>query len=108
MRRSIYTTSIAQRSTREQLEALTNRVLSFPAGKIIFDAPVSVMKDAGIELFSCYGAWADKQNGLWLMDGYGEWHQLCHDQLNAACVITSLNQQLKILSHERSKVLPEC
>ena len=92
---------------RHQLEALKKQVLLFPEGRILFTTPL-VVTTGHAELFSCYGAWADKQHGLWLMDGQGQWHEIQHDEPNAEDVIASLNQQLKSLSHERSKVLPEC
>lgn len=93
---------------RLQLEALKKQVLLFPEGRILFNAPLIVKTKTHTELFTCYGAWADAHHGLWLMDGQGQWHQIHHDEQHAEDVIASLHQQLKSLTHERSKVLPEC
>ena len=109
-----YTTFIKERNRRplmatpSQLEMLKMRVLAFPGGQIIFDTPVVVKINRHIELFNCYGAWAERSHGLWLLDGQGQWHEIRHDQQNAGYVIASLNQRIKLLNHERSKVLPEC
>jgi len=87
---------------RQQLEALKKQVLSFPEGRILFDIPVT------IDFFTCYGAWADAHQGLWLMDGFGQWHELNANDHNAAGMIAGISQKLKSLRHERSKILPEC
>lgn len=93
---------------RQQLEALKKQVLLFPEGRIMFDAPLVITTKTQMELFCCYGAWADQLRGLWLMDGQGQWHEVHHDDANAEDVIANVIQQVKSLSHERSKVLPEC
>lgn len=93
---------------RQQFEALKKQVLLFPDGRILFNAPLIVRTTTYTELFCCYGAWADTLRGLWLMDGGGQWHELRYDEPNAEDVIVSVYQQIKSISHERSKVLPEC
>ena len=93
---------------RQQLEALKKQVASFPDGRILFGMPLTVKTKSNIELFTCHGAWADAEHGLWLMDGQGQWHQISHNQHNAQDVITTVYQKIKSLIHERSKVLPEC
>jgi hypothetical protein len=92
----------------QQLEALKKQVLSFPEGRILFDAPVTVSTQAHAELFCCHGAWADAAQGLWLLDGHGQWHSIDHNDANAQDVIAGIHQKIKSLNHERSKVLSEC
>lgn len=93
---------------RQQLEALKKQVLLFPEGRVLFDAPLAIKNKSQAELFCCYGAWAHQLRGLWLMDGRGEWHQIHHDDAHAEDVIATVIQHVKSISHERSKVLPEC
>ena len=87
---------------RQQFDALKKQVLSFPDGRILFDIPVV------IDLFACFGAWADAHRGVWLMDGNGQWYELNHHDANAAELIAGISQKIKSLSHERSKILSEC
>jgi hypothetical protein len=88
---------------RQQLESLKKQVLSFSDGRILFDAPVNIKN-----LFNCHGAWADAHQGLWLLDGLGEWHQISHDDVNAVDVITGVSKKIKSLSNEHSNILSEC
>ncbi len=114
MRKSIYTTFIAERTrkpvlpARKQLQLLTDQVVSIPGNRMIFESPVAVKKENNEHLFTCFGVWADRSQGLWVLDGCGDWHQLTHDQANAGLMITALHEKIKSFSNERSKILFEC
>jgi hypothetical protein len=84
-----------------QLQALVEQ---FPDGKIYFDTPVRVKKTPHLEVFSAYGVWAHGVNGVWALDGKGQWHQLAEKQANVEYVIASLAQRVKLLLHDAKEI----
>lgn len=64
--------------------------------EIIFSDPVKVKLNPHTQVFYCHGV--HSENGVWLMDGQGQWHgPLEENQVNAGLVINSIYQRLKIL-----------
>jgi hypothetical protein len=77
------------------LQTIQQIILSLAGHEIIFSDPVKVKSSPHKEVFTCYGLHAENE-GVWLMDGKGEWHgPLQEDQGNARLVINSLYQRLK-------------
>lgn len=66
--------------------------------EIIFDDPVKVKKTPHELVFTCYGIHVE--NGVWLMDGAGQWYQLEESDQNAKLVINSLYQRLRAMQME--------
>lgn len=63
--------------------------------EIIFKDSLKVKKSPHEPVFACYGVHAE-EDGLWLMDGNGEWHgPLQETDVNGKLVINSLYQRLK-------------
>jgi hypothetical protein len=82
------------------LETIQQIVFSHAGHEIIFTDPVQVKSSPHQLVFTCYGVHAE-ENGVWLMDGAGDWHgPLQEDQGNGRLVINSLYQRLRMLKME--------
>jgi hypothetical protein len=80
-----------------QLAYITDSLNAYPDHQAIFDDAISVKASPHIALFTCYGACVGL-DGVYLMDGAGEWHgPLKEDQANAGLMISSIYQRLKVL-----------
>jgi hypothetical protein len=90
-----------------QLEYITDSLNTYPDRQVLFDDAIRVKSSPHIALFSCYGACVGP-DGLYLMDGAGEWHgPLKEDQVNAGLMISSLYQRMKLLTVPASVVVAE-
>jgi len=66
--------------------------------EMLFDEPI-VIHTHHAHVFTCYGLAA--QDGLWLLDGAGEWHgPLSEEQGNGKLVINSIYQRVKAMELE--------
>jgi hypothetical protein len=75
------------------------QIVSDHGHEIIFSEPVTIKLGPHQGSFECYGI--HSENGVWLMDGAGEWHgPLSEDQQNGKLVINSLYQRLKAMKME--------
>lgn len=80
------------------LQFITDTVNNYPDHKVMFDDAIRVKASPHIALFACHGACVGP-DGVYLMDGEGEWFgPLKEDQLNAGLMISSLYQRLKIMA----------
>jgi hypothetical protein len=81
-----------------QLEYITDSLNAYPDHRVIFDDAIRVKASPHIALFACHGACVGP-DGVYLMDGDGEWHgPLKEDQVNAGLMISSLYQRMKVMS----------
>jgi hypothetical protein len=90
-----------------QLVFITDSLNAYPDHQVIFNDEIRVKASPHIALFSCYGACVGP-DGIYLMDGAGEWHgPLKEDQVNAGLMISSLYQRLKVLPPPVSVVVAQ-
>lgn len=76
-----------------QLDEIKSILTGCPDGKEIFPEPVQAMNGARL-VFTAYGAWLGP-DGVYVMDGGGDWHGPLHEsQVNASYVIESIHNQL--------------
>jgi hypothetical protein len=82
------------------LETIKQILLSHAGHEIIFPDPLKIKMSPHQIVFTCYGAHGE-ENGVWLLDGAGEWHgPLAEDQQNGKLVINSLYQRLRAIKME--------
>lgn len=75
------------------LQTIQNIVLTYPDHEVRFDQPTEIHFPTGS--FECYALQMDTGEGLFLMDGQGEWHgPLQENQVNAGVVIQALYKRL--------------
>jgi hypothetical protein len=75
------------------------QIVSDHGHEIIFREPVTIKLGPHQGSFECYGI--HSENGVWLMDGAGEWHgPLEENQCNATAIINSLYQRLLAMKME--------
>jgi hypothetical protein len=87
------------------LQFITEAVNSYPDHQVLFDDAIRIKASPHIALFSCHGACVGP-DGVYLMDGNGEWFgPLKEDQVNAALMINSLYQRLKVMQIKPSVVV---
>jgi hypothetical protein len=86
-----------------QLQAM---VEEFPDGKIYFDTPVRIKSTPHFEVFTAHGVWAHGVNGVWVLDGLGQWHQLAEKQVNVDYIIGSVAQRLRLMKYEATSKIP--
>lgn len=67
-------------------------IAAIPDKVELFDTPVIVKKD-GVSILECWGVGLNQ--GLWLMDDRGEWHQWEPTDRNAQEVIDALYNRLR-------------
>jgi hypothetical protein len=80
-----------------QLAFITDSLNTYPDHQVIFNDAIRVKASPHIALFTCYGA-CNGPDGIYLMDGEGEWHgPLLPEQQNGQLIINSLYQRLKVL-----------
>lgn len=90
-----------------KLQYITDSLNAYPDHRVMFDDAINVKASPHIALFSCYGA-CICPNGVYLMDGEGEWHgPLKEDQVNAGLMISSLYQRLKVMPPPASVVVAQ-
>lgn len=78
------------------LPIISTMLSEYPDNKTILNVPIKVMSSPHVEVFTIYGAWQG-EDGVWLMDGKGDWHgPLLETQINASYIINSLYQRLKL------------
>lgn len=88
-----------------QLIEIAQIANTYPDGKIIFDEPVQVKASPHIHVFTAFAIWSGPE-GVYVMDGAGEWHgPLNEQQANAGFVISSLYQRLKAIVRCTSAVV---
>ena len=87
------------------LQFITDIVNAYPEHRVIFDDAIRVKASPHIALFDCYGACVGP-DGVYLMDGAGEWFgPLKEDQVNAGLMISSLYQRLNVMQLKSSVVV---
>jgi hypothetical protein len=80
-----------------QLEFIRQSITSLPRQSILFKDAIVIKHSPHIALFTCWGACV-APDGVYLMDGNSEWRgPLKEDQVNAALIISSLYQRMKIM-----------
>lgn len=80
-----------------QLNYITDSLNTYPDQRVMFNDAIKVKASPHIALFACHGACVGP-DGVYLMDGSGEWHgPLKEDQVNAGLMISSLYQRMKVL-----------
>lgn len=88
-----------------QLNYITDSLNTYPGHQVIFDDAIRVKASPHISLFTCHGACVGP-DGVYLMDGEGEWHgPLKENQVNAGLMISSLYQRLRLLQLKPSVVV---
>lgn len=76
------------------LQTIQQIVSAFAGHEIIFNDPVRIKLGPHEGSFECHGI--HSENGVWVLDGSGEWHgPLLESQANATPIINSLYQRLK-------------
>jgi hypothetical protein len=86
----------------QHINDLTQR---HPDGQVLFDDPIKVRSAPHQPVFTVYGVWAGDQ-GLFVLDGAGEWHgPLLPEQINGQLIINSIYQRLKVTSVKPSVVV---
>lgn len=79
------------------LQFITNAINKYPDHQVMFDDAIRVKASPHIALFACHGACVGP-DGVYLMDGAGEWHgPLKENQVNAGMMISSLYQRMRLL-----------
>lgn len=77
----------------KQIDEIKAMLSDCPEGKEIFPEPAPAMNGARL-VFTAYGAWLGP-DGVYVMDGGGDWHGPLHEnQVNASYVIESIHNQL--------------
>jgi hypothetical protein len=90
-----------------QLQFITDSLNSYPDHRAMFDDAINIKASPHIALFACWGACV-APDGVYLMNGEGEWHgPLKENQVNAGLMISSLYQRMKLMSPPVSVVVAE-
>lgn len=90
-----------------QLQYITEAVNKYPDHQVMFDDAIRVKASPHVALFNCHGACVGP-DGVYLMDGAGEWHgPLKENQVNAGLMISSLYQRLRLLPPPVSVVVAQ-
>jgi hypothetical protein len=80
-----------------QLKYITDSLNQFPDHQVLFDDAIRVKASPHIALFTCWGACIGP-DGVYLMDGDGNWHgPLKEDQVNAGLLISTIYQRLRLM-----------
>jgi hypothetical protein len=80
-----------------QLKYITDSLNQFPDHQVLFDDAIRVKASPHIALFTCWGACIGP-DGVYLMDGDGNWHgPLKEDQANAGLLISTIYQRLRLM-----------
>lgn len=81
------------------LSEISYMLTEYPERKAMLNEPIKVKSTPHQHVVSIYGAW-NTGDGIWLLDGAGEWHgPLLETQMNAGYIINSLFQRLKLKEH---------
>jgi hypothetical protein len=85
------------------LQAIQQFAQSHPEGKVIFDEPITVKSSPHHLVFTVFGIWQG-ENGLFVMDGEGQWHgALSQEQVFGDLMIASIYQRVKALQLNSTK-----
>ena len=77
------------------LQHIQHMAVGYEGGQVIFDDPLHVKSSPHRLVFTAYGIWSGN-NGVFVLDGDGEWHgPLLENQVNADLMINSIYQRLK-------------
>lgn len=88
----------------QQINTIAQRYLN---GQVIFDEPLKVKSTPHQHVFTVYGVWSG-DNGLFVLDGAGEWHgPLLENQLNGEIIINSIYQRMKLMPPPVSVVVAQ-
>jgi hypothetical protein len=88
-----------------QLQYITDSLNAFSDHQVKFDDAIWVKPSPHIALFTCWGACVGS-DGVYLMDGEGNWHgPLKEDQVNAGLIISSLYQRMRLMQLKPSVVV---
>jgi hypothetical protein len=87
------------------LQFIADIIKAYPDGQVIFDEPLKIKTSPHIFLITVYGLWAGP-TGVYLLDGSGAWYgPLLESQANAAVMIGSLYQRVRMLPAPPSVVV---
>lgn len=90
-----------------QLQYITDSLNDYPDHQVMFDDAIRVKASPHIPVFTCHGACVGP-DGVYLMDGEGEWQgPLKEDQVNAGLMISSLYQRMRLLPPPVSVVVAQ-
>lgn len=80
-----------------QLQYIIGSLKNYPDHQVMFSDAIRVKASPHIPVFTCFGACVGP-DGVYLMDGDGEWHgPLKEDQVNAGLMISSLYQRMRLM-----------
>jgi hypothetical protein len=75
--------------------------------QVIFDDPIKVRSAPHQPIFTVYGVWSGSE-GLFVLDGGGEWHgPLLPEQQNGQLIINSIYQRIKLTPIKQSVVVAD-
>lgn len=78
------------------LQHINDLAKRHPNGQVLFDDALKVRSAPHQPVFTVYGVWTGSE-GLFVLDGGGEWHgPLLPNQQNGQLIINSIYQRLKV------------
>lgn len=81
------------------LSEISTMLTEYPDGKAMLHEPIRVKSAPHQQMVTIHGAWRG-EDGIWLLDGSGDWHgPLLETQMNGIFIINSLFQRLKLKAY---------